>query len=248
MLAAKNKHIRDSSISFQEQGHIYTLFTNDVAINPISVTTLIHKFFPEFNADRIIDNMMVKGSLSDPSSKYYNMTKEQIKSNWEKDRDLAASLGTKMHADIERYFNDIPVENPDTVEFKYFTRFWQDFIQVNPHCKPYRTEWLIYDETRKISGSIDFVLEIPNGDLVILDWKRSKQIKKENRFEKGIAPLNNLDNCNFNHYMLQLNLYRHILETKYDKKVIGMYLVILHPDNSNYIVEPIPMYDVTCII
>ena len=37
------------------------------------------------------------------------------------------------------------------------------------------------------------------------------------------------------HYCLQLNFYRHILMTKYNKKVVGMMLVILHPNQETYL-------------
>lgn len=65
MLAEKNKHIRDTCISFEETGHVYALTKDNSEIHPISVTTLIHKFFPEFNADKIIDIMTNKGTLAD---------------------------------------------------------------------------------------------------------------------------------------------------------------------------------------
>ena len=49
----------------------------------------------------------------------------------------------------------------------------------------------------------------------LFDWKRSKQIKKENRYRKGKHPLNHLDDANYWHYALQLNIYKYILEKNY---------------------------------
>jgi hypothetical protein len=45
-----------------------------------------------------------------------------------------------------------------------------------------------------------------------------------------------LPDTNFWHYALQLNTYKKILETKYGKRVTGLYLVCMHPDNpyKNY--------------
>ena len=40
-----------------------------------------------------------------------------------------------------------------------------------------------------------------------------------------------MPNSNFWHYSIQLNMYKTILETKYGKKVTGLYLVRLHPNN-----------------
>jgi hypothetical protein len=45
------------------------------------------------------------------------------------------------------------------------------------------------------------------------------------------ACIQHLPDTNFWHYSLQLNMYKMILETKYNKKVVGLFLVCLHPDN-----------------
>jgi len=119
--------------------------------------------------------------------------------------------------------------------------------QKYTNLKIYRTEWLVYDETIGLAGSIDCVLEDDNNNLYILDWKRSKEIKMENTYEKGKAPFDNFDHCNYWHYTLQLNFYKHILETKYNKKVVFMMLVILHPNQENYLCHPILDIDLSSI-
>lgn len=243
LLAKTNPHPRDQNITFQEEGHLYKITGIDE--RPISVTTLIHNFFPVFNADLVISKMM-KGR-NWVNSKYFGQSKEQIKEGWKKSGEEAAKLGTLMHADIERYLNSEPVVNPNSTEFKYFLSFWEQFNKVNQGFFPYRTEWLVYDEAKKLAGSIDCVLSNAAGELVILDWKRSKEIKMENKYEKGLGPFMCLDNCNYWHYTLQLNLYRHMLETRYGKKVLGMYIVVLHPNNSHYLVHLIQRYDIASV-
>jgi hypothetical protein len=69
---------------------------------------------------------------------------------------------------------------------------------------------------------------------VVYDWKRSKDIKTENQFETGYAPVDHLPNTNYWHYTMQLNVYKWILETYYDVDVGDLYIVILHPDNPSY--------------
>lgn len=241
LLATINHHPRDDQITFVEEGHLYTVVGMEG--HPTSVTTLIHHFFPEFNPDIVIDKMM--RSRNWPNSKYYGKTKQQIKEEWETSGKEASNLGTLMHADIENYLNQEPVLNPNCVEFQYFMQFWEGFQTVNPTFKPYRTEWLVFDEDKRIAGSIDCTLADANGNIVILDWKRSKEIKKTNSFEKGFGPLSKLDNCNYNHYMLQLNIYRHILETRYNKRVVGMYIVVFHPNNTTFEVHGFNRFDVT---
>ena len=78
------------------------------------------------------------------------------------------------------------------------------------------------------------IFEKKDGSLVIYDWKRCKEIKKENRFESAkTSCVEHLPNSNYWHYSLQLNTYKYLLEKNYGKKVRGMYLVCLHPDNKN---------------
>ena len=159
---------------------------------------------------------------------------------WAKNGELASGSGTNMHNDIERYYNDIPVEN-DSIEFGYFKQFVADY----PDLKPYRTEWMVYYEELKLSGSIDMVFENPDGTLSIYDWKRSKEISKINTFNKfAINPLiGHFHDTNFWHYSLQLNTYRKILESKYGKKVTKLCLVRLHPDAESYELLDVPLLD-----
>jgi len=77
------------------------------------------------------------------------------------------------------------------------------------------------------------IFENENGELEIYDWKRSKEIVYDSNYNKfAITPsISHLPDTNFWHYSLQLNTYRKIIESKYDKKVTGLYLVRFHPDN-----------------
>jgi len=122
----------------------------------------------------------------------------------------------------------MPVEN-DSVEYQWFQRFVRDF----PDLKPYRTEWMVYYEELKLSGSIDMIFENPDGTIQIYDWKRCKEIVYESPYGKSSTTpcISHLPDTNFWHYSLQLNTYKTILEQKYDKKVTGLYLVCLHPNN-----------------
>ena len=230
MLSIKNPHKRDAQITFDEGPHIYTIHL-DSGVNDsgyMSVTTWNHSHFGHFDADAVIKNMM-KGRNWNPSNKYYGKTADEIKAGWEQNRDEAARAGTKMHYDIECYYNKQDVSN-DSIEYQYFKRFLSDFA----HLKPYRTEWMVYYEELKISGSIDMVFENPDGTLQIYDWKRCQEIQHETAFGKYAVTtcLSHLPDTNFWHYALQLNVYKMILEHKYGKTVTNLCLVCLHPDNS----------------
>lgn len=225
-LAIQNPHPRDEHISFEEGPHIYTVLGDRGGYT--SVTTWNHSHFSHFDADGTIDKMMKSKTWNTPSHKYYGMTREEIKEQWNKNGQVSSGSGTKMHYDIECYYNKMEFQN-DSIEFQYFMQFTKDF----PDLTPYRTEWMIYHEDFKLSGSIDMIYENPDGTLQIYDWKRCKEIQHETNFGKYALTtcISHLPDTNFWHYALQLNTYKMILEQKYGKKVTGLYLMCLHPDN-----------------
>jgi ATP-dependent exoDNAse (exonuclease V) beta subunit len=223
----KNTHPRDANIQFKEENHEYTVNGEK---GYTSVTTFVHKHFPHFDNEGIINKILSSNRMTtDPSYKYYGMNKQQILADWETNRNSAAEAGTKLHYDIECYFNSNPQQN-DSVEYGYFKEFVKDF----PELTPYRTEWTVYYEEYRISGSIDMVFENPDGTVQIYDWKRTKGLEYEAFDNKrAVTPcISHIPDTNFWHYSIQLNMYKRILEVKYGKVVTGLYLVCLHPLNS----------------
>ena len=100
-----------------------------------------------------------------------------------------------------------------------------------------------------LAGSIDLVSINEDGTLSIWDWKRSKDIKKTNIYESGYPPLDHLPNTNYWKYSMQLNIYKYILESKYDVTVKTLNLVILHPNSDNYKILNVPdLRDEVCDI
>jgi ATP-dependent exoDNAse (exonuclease V) beta subunit len=141
-----------------------------------------------------------------------------------------------MHLAIEQYMHGseevIEPSVKETKEWRFFMNFWKE---CGDDLVPYRSEWEVYSEPHKLAGSIDMIYyRKSDGKYVIYDWKRSKGIKTENSFENGYSPLAHLPNCNYWHYTLQLNVYKWFLETYYGLEIGDLYIVIFHPDNTNY--------------
>jgi len=250
ILKSRNKNERDDLIKFYAKGHKYEIIT-DPKTNYTSVTKWNHSHFPKFDQDAIIEKIF-KSKGWGPENKYWGQTAEQIKALWKVNGESSAGAGTKLHEEIEHFMNNDNLdlnsaythkdlwENykndpnrgiiPYTAEWEYFLQFINDY----PDMKPYRTEWMIFDEDLKIAGSIDMVYENPDGTLSIYDWKRSKDISKINGWDNFAKnPLiSHLHDTNFWHYALQLNTYKAILERKYGKTVTKLCLVRLHPDNQ----------------
>jgi hypothetical protein len=264
VLSIRYSHPRDSNIQFFEKGHKYIILT-EPQVKYTSVTTWNHGHFPKFDADDIIANMMKSKGWKE-GHRYWGLSAKQIKDLWNSNKDAVAGAGTNLHYEIECFMNDKRYtyiytnndlyqiyiadnyrkldENKNVkekpIEWNYFINFVHDF----PHLKPFRTEWLIYHEDVKISGSIDMVYENPDGTLSIYDWKRCKNITRVNNFNKFALPptICHLPDSNFWHYALQLNTYKVILQEKYDKIVKDLFLVRLHPEaeEGNYELIPIP--------
>lgn len=253
VLSTKHAHPRDDLIRFYEEGHKYVVqLLPDQSYT--SVTTWIHEHFDKFDADKIIGKMM-SGEKWKKGHKYWGMTPDDIKAQWDANKNAVSGAGTDLHYEIECFHNDIRFTFDYTnkqlgeiymadkrdalptasLEWQYFIRFVLD----HPDLKPYRTEWVVFNEDIGISGSIDMVYENPDGTLAIYDWKRVKQITRINTFNKfALTPcICHLPDSNFWHYALQLNMYKYILESKYHKVVKDLYLVRLHPDAEDHTYE-----------
>ena len=239
LLSEINSHLFDSRIKFREKDHKYWIDDEDKDL--ISCTTFIHTFFSDFDTDKVINNILNSKNHKDPEYKYYNMSYSEIKKLWDTNKKEASELGTELHANIEYYYNGIEVKN-NSPEFCQFLNFYEDFKDL----KMYRTEWMIFSDILKITGSIDAVFRNTDGTITLGDWKRSKEINFNSFDNKyGKFPFSHLPDCNFYHYSLQLNLYRMILETFYNEKVADMFLCIFHPNNKDnkYIKIPIKRMD-----
>lgn len=258
VLQSKNDHPRDKNVEFFEEGHTYAVVFEPDKIYT-SVTTWVHKHFPEFDEDATIRTIMNSKGWK-YGHRYWGLNNEQIKDLWNANRIASANAGTALHYKIECFMNEklLPEgythnelynlymchyglrHRTKSLEWKYFINFVKD----HPHLVPFRTEWVIYHEDVKISGCVDMVYENSDGTLSIYDWKRSKNISRTNLWNKFAFhyQICHLPDSNFWYYAMQLNTYRVILEDKYGKKVKDLYLVQLHPSlkEGNYRLIPMP--------
>jgi len=251
-LAVVNAHPRDERIQFEEESHTYTI--DGARAGWTSCTGFLHNFFGHFDADAVIAKMMSSSKWYE--SKYYGMTAEAIKKQWSDKGKASSEAGTRMHLDIEHFYNALPAawahSGPRAVdvptgltamkeedgwnaaagaEWDYFKDYQTAY---GSRFEPFRTEWLVFDEEHKVAGSIDMVYKKTDGTLAIYDWKRIEEVKTENRFQSGLGPVSHLPDTNYWHYSLQLNVYRYILQKHYGYTVSELALVVLHPNNRSW--------------
>ena len=218
------------AVIFKEEGHVYESNDQD-NISWVSVTGLVSKFKPKFDRD----GQAVKSSKN-KRSKWYGMTPKEIIAAWDGETNRAITLGNFYHnqreADmmefktIERYGTQVPIIKPliDDTGIKMAPD--QKLVEgVYP-------EHLVYLKSAGICGQADLV-EIVNGYINITDYKTNKEIKEkgftnwEGITNKLFRPVNHLDDCNLNHYNLQLSIYAYIIKKHNPKLKIGK-LVIQH--------------------
>ena len=194
-----------------------------------SVTTFLKKFFETFNPHTAIKEILKSDKMNDPTYEYYGKNKREIMALWRE----TAVLGTKLHKQIENYFNGESVEDEDTIEYRYFMNFIRDHPDITFHA----SEFKIKSDKLKLSGYIDMVCKNSNGNYTLLDWKRCKHIDTQSY--KGTMlktkGLEHIHDCNLSQYTFQLNIYKYILEHDYEMVVDDMILVVFYPSNSDYI-------------
>ncbi len=224
LLSSKNHYERDERIQFSDSDHTYLIDKKNKAV---LVTELIGRYFPKFDKEFWANKESIKTGKP----------KNEILKKWDELGKKARDLGTELHEQIENFYNS--KEYIRSKELDKFFKFHKNHIQDK--YKPHRTEWRIFDEDKNLAGTVDMVYEKENGELFIFDWKRSKKIinsdgsiEKNNPFENGLNGLSHLPSSDYVKYCLQQNIYKNILESKYDKKVSSMNLLILHPHLENY--------------
>lgn len=219
-----NAHPRDKYIFMDEKQHIYYLNGKPISI---SGTGFLHFFFEPFDKKKVAKGCMERAK---PGTKYYGKTIDEICKIW----DEGSRDGTAMHLNIENFYNGIEpfkgIGNRD--RFGVFAKLYPKLIAFG--LVPYRTEWIIYDKDYDIAGSIDFVAyNKETGKYWIIDWKRSNGLSRESfGGKKGYFCASDMDDCNGNHYQIQVNLYKHILEKNYGIEIEQCLVVNLHPKLS----------------
>lgn len=222
-----NPHERDSHIEFEAGVHKYTVG----GIEYLSVTNFINSFFPQFDAEY----------WAKKKAPRIGVTPEELMEEWRLKGEAASQQGNLLHTNIEKHLLGEP--HGEEGSFPLFLKFRRE----HPALSPYRTEWRIYDEEHRISGTIDF-LASHGYAYDMYDWKCSRkliseqgQVMKDNYFrEKALFPIQHLDNTSYYHYALQQSFYRYMLEKHYGIQLRSCSLVVLHPNYKDYHVILLP--------
>ena len=141
---------------------------------------------------------------------------ENLRTVWSQEAQDAIDWGHKVHKEKELQLlklkeENIPVSFNHLIENIYFnvTTDIDEFLSKGNFCFP---EMLLYSKKFKISGQADLVLKTEDDFFFIIDYKTNKEITFNNRYQKLLPPLDDLDSCKYNSYSIQLNSYAFLLK------------------------------------
>lgn len=170
----------------------------------------------------------------------FNKACQEILDSWTDENKKSCERGTKIHAELENSFygrTDISLQ-----KFGIGGQFQckKDYSDLTLDYGVY-PEYLISRESEdgilRLAGQIDLIVKSGN-DIILIDHKTNKKIDTKSFYdsskkssEKMKYPLNTLDDCNFNHYQLQLSTYAWMLQ-KINPNFIIKDLILNHYDHS----------------
>jgi hypothetical protein len=187
---------------------------------------------------------------SKPKPKHLWVTEEDVKQKWKYKNNHATYEGSTLHDYIENYLSNKikpePKMSPEGLEFNeiketyeimknHFHNFYNDTVAKNKLI-PVRSELVIGDEDYMLCGMVDQIFWNEKFQcLQIWDWKTNTILKMKNDFNTKMKHcLSMLDDCEFNTYSLQLNVYKKIIEKKTNLKFGDCNLVWFNEENDNY--------------
>ena len=171
----------------------------------------------------------------------FNKAQQELLDLWDEENRKSCERGTKIHLDIENSFytkaKDISLQ-----KFGIGGKFEckKDYPELDLQYGAY-PEYLIYyesdDKVIRLAGQIDLIVKSGN-EIYLVDHKTNKKIEQKSGYNSSTRssvkmkyPLNNLPDCNFYHYTMQLSTYAWMLQ-KINPNIIIKDLILNHYDHN----------------
>jgi hypothetical protein len=223
-----------NNITFYDKPHKYFIGGKEL----ISVTTLIHKYQEEFD----------EGYWSDFKASQKNLTPEEVLRAWKFINRKGTIKGSAIHDYAENLFQNKEFEYPlqlildefgfDPVRIEYdITKAHVDkfYNEVQGKLIPIRTEMVVYDRETLIGGMLDILFyNVKMKQFQIWDWKTNKKFSEENKEKYLLGSLYTIEDCDYELYSLQLEMYKQIIERNVPIKLGKSYIVWFSHNNESY--------------
>ena len=202
------------TVRFRANDHKYESTNPEDKIDWISVTTFVGLFKQKF--DPIAQSIK---SSKNPRSKWYKMKPEDIQKAWSDEADRAVNLGTWYHNQRESDLISFDTIERQGVNIPIIKPIMDGDLKLAPDqslVEGIYPEHFVYLKSAGICGQSDRV-EVVKDTVSVFDYKTNKKIDKESfknwegQSKMMTGPCQHLEDCNFNHYSLQLSTYLYII-------------------------------------
>lgn len=214
-------------INFKEEGHKYDVKGQTLKY---SVSGLIKFFSPYFDTENI--------SLG--TAKKYGKTQEQVLQEWEEEKNKACDKGNVAHLFGENYMLDRSLK-PSTGLEKAIVKFWGDLPK---HIVPTIPELQMYHKEYLFAGTADVPLyNTITKKHIIADYKTNKDLFKNFNNQKLLTLFQDLLDCPFSKYQIQLSFYQILMEQVPEVEVSHRKIIWLKDDGSYLLYDTIDYTD-----
>lgn len=218
---------------FFEDGHYYEFKGQRVGT---SVTTYIHQYFNEFDAEEMAEKVAAKE----------NKTVQQVLDEWAYKRDFACEKGKTCHEFVQSLWSGnqyVPLL------FDKSEDYINAVTKINSHFKKFRSDYdYLYEhlidelpigsEEFDIASCVDHLFYNKlTGGLVLIDYKTNSYMDGYNKkpYSKRMkVPLNHMNDDTLHHYYLQLSIYKYLIEKYTCLKVEETLIVYASENTKNY--------------
>lgn len=251
---------QNGGVCFNEESHTY-FDVNDEDKKYVSVTTLIHSFTQDFDANfwsayKALEKLLPKEiwviekkqlnsthkfdseilNTYNISENDFNREQQAILDEWEANKNEACERGTKIHADLENSFYKSG-KNIKLDKFGIGGKFEckKDYTDLDMPYGVY-PEYLIYRESEdgilRIAGQIDCIVKNGN-EITLIDWKTNREIKKKSGYDSKNRTTSKMK------YPLNAlddcNFYHYTMQ-------LSTYAWMLQKLNPNFIIKDLILY------
>lgn len=219
------------NFKFFPDGHYYEYKGKRVGI---SVTKFYAQFEQEFNSEEVAEKVALKE----------NKSVQEVLDEWKYKNVFSTTKGSTCHEwaqclwnnkDYRKDMFDKSKEYLDAV-FKIQIQaenFRRDFKDKLEHLID---ELPIGSEEYDIASCVDHLfIDKAAGKLIMVDYKTNSDLYKNDKYAKNMkAPLSNLKDTTYNHYCIQLSIYKYLIEKYTDLTIDNMFIVWFSELNENY--------------
>jgi len=202
------------SVKFNAENHSYQSVDPNENIDWVSVTKFVGRYKQPF--DPIAQS---EKSSKNKRSKWYGMDPLRIQEIWAAESTRSTLLGNWYHDQRELDVSSLNTLRVNGVDVPIMKSIYDNNVKYAPDqnlIDGVYPEHFIYLKSAGICGQSDRV-DVVNSFVDITDYKTNKEIKTQGYTDwrgvtqKMLAPVDHLDDCNLNHYTLQLSFYMYMI-------------------------------------